>query len=297
MESAQRDKVLELIPGADARIRECIAMIRTLARFKFEHYDSAPPATTFTDALVGWLAQAAPEDRAELVHFLADELVFVSRAEQRQLIRVFAEDFLCALPVEPQDIGVCALSDGVHMGELRRAAHGISQRHFWPDARLIDEQVRHLVFVDDFSGTGRSLLFRTSDDRLEGRLERAREWLSRHQAPELQVTVVLLGASGAAARYLAPLLEATPFRWGFTVLQLFSATRSTRMRALSAQYTGYPADPRDKTPTNVGYRSGDLPVVLSHNTPNDSLAILWDGTGAVFPRVDRFRYHQDRGRP
>lgn len=275
-------------PGLD----DLLADLAVLAEAKFDSYGRYPPLTGFWDAFAGWLRQADPADRPAMVRWVARELLFVSREQVASLVGDLSE-WLLRSGADPDRTTVCALSDGVAVGELRRAMPYLSHSQFWTDPLALPaDAVRdgHLVLVDDFSGTGKSLAFVRADGSLAGRLF---EMLPLLREPE-SVTVVLLMASGPAARHLTR--ELGPYGIGVRVIQELPASSGEPLAALSRKYLDLSPDPSAKTEVNAGYLGGDLPVVLQHNAPNDGYAIVWSDVGGWRPLFPRFSRIRDTGR-
>jgi hypothetical protein len=70
---------------------------------------------------------------------------------------------------------------------------------------------------------------------------------------------------------------------------------------LSCKYYDPLLDDRHKGSVPLGFESGELPLILHHNTPNNSVCLLWGDTvgrdqalplRALFPRYER--HHEER---
>ncbi|MFI7020003.1 hypothetical protein [Streptomyces sp. NPDC050164] len=298
----------------EAGTAEALSTLDVLAEAKFDSYERYPRLTGFWEALTGWLRQAEPGDRVGMLRWLAGNLLFVSRDQVHSLLRVFAGEWLmtrsmelavrhgCDLETELSGTAVCALSDGVPLGTVRRLIADLTHRQFFSDAALLDgfgSTLRHLVLIDDFSGTGKSLAHAPADagGAPFGRVPDACRFLRGLADPASRgavVSVVLLMASTAAVRHLNAILPA--LGCALHVTQVLDSHPDAAMRSWSRRYLGISPDSTVKTQINAGYRMGDLPVVLSHNTPNDSFALLWAARDSgdrtwrpLFPRFDRVR--------
>ncbi|MEO7571255.1 MAG: hypothetical protein ABIX10_02350 [Acidimicrobiales bacterium] len=227
------------------------------------------------------------------------------------------------------------LSDGARLDRLRRASPELSHEQFWlsPElgphavstmaeklAEAIDElglagepKFRHVVLVDDFYGSGTSLLHRKDDGTWGGKLHRARihlnEDLRNGESPLLEddadVTVVIYVASAQAEAHIREVLGVFEPTWQLHVVQQLPADVSVTDAAL-LDLSGWffddiLIDKHKKQRVPLGYKAAALPLVLHHNTPNNSISPLWadstDRTGgqnrhALFPRYER--HHVDR---
>lgn len=296
----------------EAGLAQSLSTLDVLAEAKFDAYERYPPLTGFWETLIEWLRQADPGDRMGMLRWLSRNLLFVSRDQVHSLLRVFADEWLvtrsmelarrhgCDVETELAGTAVCALSDGVPLGTVRRLVPRLTHRQFFSDPALLNGLVRtlrHLVLIDDFSGTGKSLAHATTDGAPFGRVPDACRILRELEAAKPRgavVSVVLLMASTAAVQHLNAMLPA--LGCSLHVMQVLDSCPDAEMQSWSQRYLGLSPDPAVKTHVNAGYRMGDLPVVLSHNTPNDSYALLWaaQDTGdrawrPLFPRFDRVR--------
>jgi hypothetical protein len=240
---------------------------------------------------------------------------------------------------EPEFLGlrrrslVLGASDGARLDRLRRSAPFLSHEQFLqstePAAELVgemctklDEALKQLeidapatfeqVFVvDDFAGSGKTLL-RCEQGAWKGKLvklaraiERLREAGLVTEAPE--VTVVLYVASAQARTHLDDSLAVAALpHCAVRVVQQLPAwvrvdTEDAAFAALCERYYDEVLTDEHKGRAPLGYAACALPVVLSHNTPNNSVSLLWaDTTGepgglarrALFPRYER--HHRDR---
>ncbi|MEY2423022.1 MAG: hypothetical protein QOI95_3089 [Acidimicrobiaceae bacterium] len=226
------------------------------------------------------------------------------------------------------------LSDGAQLDRLRRASQ-LSHEQFSQDylidaeqaarlqaelaAVLTDQKLpgesafRQIFLVDDFSGSGRTLI-REDDDNIgeyKGKLTRFRDRLADLQATGVvandhEVGILLYVASQQAVEHVVDSLARVGLGgWTVDVVQLLGRhikvdqTDPPTADLCHAYYDPSSAD-KHKADTPIGYSDCALPLVLSHNTPNNSICLLWaessedDGLGrkALFPRYER--HHKDR---
>ena len=106
-------------------------------------------------------------------------------------------------------------------------------------------------------------------------------------------------ASEEAERWISDHLERARMPWTFrTIQRLPESSRVTdpAMEALCAKYYDSALEDKHKGSAVLGYRDCRLPLVLTHNTPNNSICLLWIDTSempdtkrrhALFPRYER----------
>lgn len=231
---------------------------------------------------------------------------------------------------------VLGASDGARLDRLRRSAPFLSHEQFLqstePPADLVSPMVtklsealtgwqidapasfEHIFLVDDFAGSGETLVrYDETESKYKGKLVKLKAAIAKLQEKELvtndvEVTIVLYVATAAAREHLSATLVASPLPdWEVRIVQELPAwvrvdTQDAAFAELCERYydDGVFTD-EHKGRAALGYAGGALPVVLSHNTPNNSVCLLWaDSTGekdslerrALFPRYER--HHRDR---
>jgi hypothetical protein len=234
---------------------------------------------------------------------------------------------------------ILGASDGARLDRLRRSAPVLSHEQFLqasePPVSLVKPMCSklveglqkqgleasttfaHVFLVDDFSGSGETLLRWDKDkpdgpEVLKGKLLKLRCAIAelieqKLVSPDAAVTVVLYVASQQAREHLESILpDAEISDWEIRVVQpLPSAIRVTEvdeaMAELSRRYYDAVCTDEHKGEVPLGYSDCALPLVLSHNTPNNSICLLWADTTeeegslkrrALFPRYER--HHKDR---
>ena len=228
---------------------------------------------------------------------------------------------------------ILGASDGARLDRLRRSAPFLSHEQFLqstePPSDLIEPMrnklaealtawkldcpatFQHVFLVDDFAGSGKTLLreekgeYKGKLKKLSGAIEKLRE--DGLLTEDVQVTVVLYVATEAARTHLAQAITKSGLpAWEVRTVQTLPAwlridTQDAAFAALCERYYDEIFTDEHKGRAPLGYDGGALPLVLSHNTPNNSVCLLWadstteedsDRRRALFPRYER--HHRDR---
>jgi hypothetical protein len=226
---------------------------------------------------------------------------------------------------------VLGLSDGARIDRLRRASK-LSHEQFsltveiGPKTRtgMLDKlraalsddtaMFSHVLLVDDFYGSGTSLVDVDENGALKGKLARARDEMNDLKGltggavsileQGATATVIVYIASARAQQHIRDQLAAAAFPWDLHVVQTIGAAHAVtdeQLREDCEWFYDHILDDPFKGEAPLGYKQTALPAVLSHNTPNNSVSPLWaDTTGradslqrrALFPRYER--HHPDR---
>jgi len=226
------------------------------------------------------------------------------------------------------------MSDGAQLDRLRRSCE-LSHEQFIQDYYISKEQLegmqkelrkavterdlvgdpffQHVFLIDDFSGSGRTIIrYDEEEDVVKGKAHRFNNRLhelfdeSDAFAEDPQVTIVIYVASEQAEDHVRRMLQDTGLcHWKVVVIQRIP--RSSRvdhtdpkMATLCDEYFDPETVDAHKGRTPLGHSDCALPLVLSHNTPNNSVCLLWAQSPfgselnrrALFPRYER--HHRDR---
>lgn len=179
-----------------------------------------------------------------------------------------------------------------------------------------ETRFRYVVLLDDFTASGLSYIRKDNESgNLEGKITKIVEGLNNNDGlggciaeRDVRVLVVLYIASKQAIHEIEKLLKCLPFDKGtinlYVVFELDHTTRldinnNEQLFELLNQenYFDNQADDEHahvgKYSMRFGFAEGKLPIVLSHNTPNNSIYILWAEDGhsvmGLFPRVSRHK--------
>lgn len=224
------------------------------------------------------------------------------------------------------------LSDGARIDLFRRSNKELSHEQIFTGYEMSDDKVAEirkwlhekrnhkepapaLVLLDDFSASGTSCL--TADgDKPKGkvakfieRIQSSEAWKSVVLFSKTRLVIVLYVATAQALANIHAGAEALKKAHGIdiTVLAVQRIASNVSLRASdsdpmiavikSDQY--YDASVEDEhtkkgnSDLKFGFAAGGLPLVLHHNTPNNSIFLLWvEGSETVrplFPRVSRHR--------
>jgi hypothetical protein len=180
-----------------------------------------------------------------------------------------------------------------------------------PDSECV---FRSVVLLDDFSASGLSYIRKKVDGSAAGKVGKFLNTLHDSSAPisklftnkNLEVVLVLYMATETAARVLSEglseLCKAQGCEPKLLIIQNFPETHRVLQGSLpnfDVLIDSYYDNENETSSTALGgtdlkygFSNGALPLVLSHNTPNNSLGLLWaNGTKmrALFPRVTRHK--------
>jgi len=182
-----------------------------------------------------------------------------------------------------------------------------------------DAVFRYVILLDDFTASGTSYIRKTEgSDRWAGKIPKIIAELEKADglgdciaAQGVRVIVVIFIASAQAVEHIQRSLEQLNFTKGtielHVVFRLSDATRLDRNREpdlfdllQNPAYFDSTADDEHGrvggTTMQLGYADGRLPLVLNHNTPNNSVYLLWaedvHTVLGLFPRVSRHRRFQ-----
>ena len=230
------------------------------------------------------------------------------------------------------------LSDGARVDVFRRANEGrISHEQVVTSPRIIkskwDEMLKDLqnelgdpnarfsfvVLIDDFSGSGKSVL-RREGDKWKGKLEKfwtdmtVENVFKTHFESELTLIVHHYVATSQAVSAVAfnnsersiatdgGWFERVEFTWGTVLPQDLKLTQSSLpdfAPLVQKYYDGAIESRHTKVgggdDIRWGFGNCGLPLVLEHNTPNNSIALLWaesDGDAEAQAMRPLFRRRQ-----
>jgi hypothetical protein len=259
---------------------------------------------------------------------LLDRVARVTTRERIQVAQLVDEPLFRELQRRTLVLG---LSDGARLDQLRRASPSLSTEQFHPtywveDAAMADRRqaladaldqygistentFSQVVLVDDFSGSGFSMLRRDGAGSYKGKLWRIRKILEdqpEHFAADVEVLIVLYVATAQARAHLTNTMQEAGIMWDLRVVmplpdEIRVAQNWPAVEALCHTYYDPLLDDRHKGRVPTGFEDCDLPLVLHHNTPNNSICLLWGDTTArdgarplraLFPRYER--HHEER---
>jgi hypothetical protein len=221
---------------------------------------------------------------------------------------------------------VLGLADGARLDRLRRASPQLSHEQFYLSADISGQvgedmctelekaltrlqlpgpaSFRQVLLVDDFYGSGFTLIRQGEQAQWKGKLIDAQRNLVRLQdagtlAKDCTVTIVVYVASQLAQDYVREQLAARGLDWDLRVVQTIghdSRVSGADLVSLCEDFWDDVLTDEHKGRAPLGFRGVGLPLVLFHNTPNDSISILWADTSqvensmhrqALFPRYER----------
>lgn len=221
------------------------------------------------------------------------------------------------------------LSDGARIDLFRRSNKELSHEQIFTSYEISKEKVREirtwlnderkhtdvvptLVLLDDFTASGTSCL--TADGgqatgklaKFVARLQESEDWKTVVAFPKTRLLVVFYVATeqalaniekGAEVLRQAHAIDITVMCVQRIASDLsLQGSHSEPMIELVKKY--YDPNAKDRHPewggdVPFGYKAGGLPLVIHHNTPNNSIFVLWaedsEKVLPLFPRVSRHR--------
>ncbi len=318
--------------------RPGVKFFESLAAWLDQFADDADRATALdfvlgrlifiSDAEMTHLIELANPDHIDLV--LRARAAAVTCISPFEVSRLVSSDDFSSLRRRSLILGA---SDGARLDRLRRSAPVLSHEQFLqsceppvalvaPMRKKLEEALSKLGFeapttfanvflVDDFAGSGETML-RWEDDEYKGKLIKLQAAITQLIEAELladdvEVTVVLYIATEQALNHLEAAIAASDIpEWKVRVVQLLPAwirvdQADQPFADLAERYYDEVSTDEIKGRVPLGYADCALPVILSHNTPNNSVAVLWADTvdepdsakrRPLFPRYER--HHRDR---
>ena len=175
-----------------------------------------------------------------------------------------------------------------------------------------DKNFRTVVLLDDFTASGKTYI-KKSKDGWDGKIPKILAQLEASDGlgtlvadADVRVIVIVYVASQQAIEHIMPLVSEHGFSKGtiefFVVHDLGAKSRLTtdgdaEIIELQSRYFDKDADDdhgnTGGSSFQYGYSDCRLPVILSHNAPNNSIHLLWaedlHSVHGLFPRVSRHR--------
>ena len=224
------------------------------------------------------------------------------------------------------------LSDGARIDQFRRSNRELSHEQIFPSYELPAERVQELrdwvgsqglgsapvpaiVLLDDFAGSGTSYV-RVEDGALKGKLSKflqrvttSPDWQQIVRFPETAIIVALYVATAQAVENIAAGAAQLQERFGARIelhpvqlldarLRLSPSSADPFIKLIEDYYDPAVEDEHTKkggTNLKYGFAACGLPLVLHHNTPNNSLFLLWvEDSESVRPLFQRFSRHRKR---
>lgn len=219
------------------------------------------------------------------------------------------------------------LSDGARMDILRRSTPEMNHEQVLATYEITDAKAadmlswmrkgfegdserffRFLFLIDDFSASGRSYLRKREDGEVTGKINKVLQEIEHNNLrglvdpQDLQVCVVLYVATDHSIQQLEALLKDVLAGKSYKCSLLVAHQLSDEIKVseekdkefvkLLDKYYDASIEDEHTGCVRLGYYDCALPVVLSHNSPNNSVYLLWAESETVrplFPRVSRHK--------
>ena len=356
-----------------------VSTMSRLAEYKYNAYQQYGPGRQFVESLALWLEQFASSDREVALEFVNHNLIYISDQEMRHLVdltfrnvvkpilrekvaerlnlplwQTAAIDNSDAFADELRHSLFLGLSDGARIDEFRRSAllsndqahptYELQTDRALEMARALGGPFRNVFLVDDFYGSGKSVLrWQLGDKWLDEYEERASSKgrlikFVEQVIPQFQPQSAKQRLVSFLRRIaLQPKLGSIFSRNVAIYICIYVATERalSHIRSAVSQHPNPPwkhpptvhatmtIDDRVSIPCDSadapfdallhkhyrkslmnnhravggadiihGFSNCGLPLVFTHNTPNNTVYLIWethDPYVALFPRVDRHK--------
>lgn len=324
-----------------------------MAAYKYDGYEMFSPPVRFLEQLFMWLDQFEEVDRPIALRFVRERLIFISQREMQDLARflyynrivpALLELIIAEQALAPFDYATAfqehfrsylrrslfmGLSDGAKIDFFRRHHIQLSQEQVIPYYRSshLDyvESLRAEVgdpaasfscvfLIDDFTGSGYTMLHESQKNSFEGSLMRVYEhhrevidaakavyvchYIATEAAREHTRKLAARAPGYGDKRFecltalpLGPRSSVDPVKSGVEFDNAYVALRNKYFRGAFDDKNS-----RKGGSVKDGFGGVALPVVLYSNTPNNSIFLIWlqhasmDGEFIpLFPRIPRHR--------
>ena len=179
-----------------------------------------------------------------------------------------------------------------------------------------ESSFKNVVLLDDFSASGLSYMrYDVESQKWKGKIPKVIQQLEDPDglgrciaSDNVRILVVLYIAAAQAVQHLKTSIQELKFSKGFIELHIVFTLGESSKLSLSADHDFYKLLQKDEyfderannkhvgvggDSCRFGFADCHLPLVLSHNTPNNSIYILWaeeeHGVEGLFPRVSRHK--------
>ena len=201
-------------------------------------------------------------------------------------------------------------------GDMAEKLHRDLERILDREPSSDEARFRYIVLLDDFSASGLSYIRKDEESNTwAGKIPKIIDQLTLDDGlgqciarKNVRVLVVLYIGSRQAIEHIEQSLQNISFTKGSVELKVvFELDHASRLNPEADtelfqllnkdEYFDELADDEHakvgKTSMRLGFADGRLPLVLSHNTPNNSIYVLWAEDGhkvlGLFPRVSRHK--------
>lgn len=270
-----------------------------------------------------WLSQFDSHSvKEQMLSLVLTNLIYISDRELQNQIYTYSKalDLFVSKEnsIDKKSVIIVGLSDGARLDLVRSFSDQVMNYQILPDFRINREkaqtilkkmqatggqsEVLKIILVDDFLGSGLSLL-RKEQGVWKGKLIRVINELIPLFKDKFALCEICLSyyyASENGLNYLKRMIEMLLSDKRIHIsMNIYGASIVPQARISDNQRIILEKQYRKMPITDVhyslggmekpylGFAASQLLLVFEHNTPNNSLPIIWQGPNALFPRKQR----------
>ena len=320
------EKILANVMEWDTQeVKDNIRGLEHFAELKYDQYQQYQVGSRFIENLTIWLNQFENvEERRLAYEFVKERVVFISQEELYHLINSIYPDVLKPLfreqvkkicmdnNISDENEQVCInyeITDD-RMKDIFKEIKKDTEKlvELYKYEGVSQDKIFNIFLLDDFSGSGISYLRKEADESgkmvWKGKITKVISQLCnqlgvQNSLKNIEIHVILYLATEKAKMHIEKqarlYCKEKDVQMEIHVLQNIHQYKPNEQLEMLIKKYDDPAieDSHFKKGKHdnpfLGFDECSLPLVIYHNTPNNSFPIIWAGEKALFPRVTRHK--------